>query len=74
MLNRSSEGKQYIQLQTVFVTTNSEYDTAERLLKYRNDMFTPALIMLRSDSNTSKDMLDMLRKFRVPVGLSDQEN
>ena len=36
-------------------------------------MFDTSLICLRAKSNTSKDMLDILREFKVPVGLSDQE-
>ncbi len=73
IINKSSEGKQYVQLQTVFVTTNPQYDTAERLRQFRKDLFGPSLIVLRSETNTSPNLLSMLKMFKVPVGLSDEE-
>ena len=54
IINRSNEGKQYIKVKSVFVTTNPEYDTAERLRKYRDTMFDKDLVVLRSESNTSQ--------------------
>jgi cytochrome oxidase Cu insertion factor (SCO1/SenC/PrrC family) len=33
-LNRSSEGKQFIQFQTVFVTVNPEADTEQELSQF----------------------------------------
>lgn len=74
ILSRSNEGKQYIKVQTVFVTTNPEYDTPQRLIKYREQMFDNKLLIARADSNTAQPLLQMLQKFRVPVGLSAQES
>lgn len=37
-------------------------------------MFDERLLIARADSNTSQPLLQMLKKFRVPVGLSDQES
>ena len=37
-------------------------------------MFDPNLLIARADSNTSQPLLQMLKKFRVPVGLSDKES
>lgn len=73
ILNRSNEGKQYIKVQTVFVTTNPEYDTPQRLVKYREQMFDDKLLIARADTNTQSSFLQMLKKFRVPVGLNEQE-
>lgn len=73
MLNRSSEGKQYIQVEPVFVTTNPEYDTPERLAQYKKQLLSPDFICLRADSNVHPDLLQMLKAFKVPVGLSEQE-
>ena len=74
ILSRSNEGKQYIKVQTLFVTTNPNYDTPQRLIKYREEMFDEKLLIARADSNTSQPLLQMLKKFRVPVGLSEQES
>lgn len=61
ILNRSNEGKQYIKVQTVFVTTNPEYDTPQRLVKYREQMFDEKLLVARAESNTQQSFLLMLK-------------
>lgn len=43
IISQSSEGQQYIRLQTVFVTTNPNYDTVERLRQFKKDLFGPSL-------------------------------
>lgn len=36
-------------------------------------MLNPDFIILRAEKNTSHELLDMLKIFKVPVGLSIQE-
>ena len=67
-LKRSSEGKQYIKPIPVFVSTNPEKDTPRDLIKYRDSMFGKDLLIARTDSSDDKNFLDMLKKFKVPVG------
>ena len=57
----------------VFVSTNPKYDTPERLVKYRDDLFGPELLVLRETSSDAPNLQDILRKFKVPVGLNEDE-
>ena len=57
----------------VFVSTNPKYDTPERLVKYRDDLFGPELLVLRETSSDAPNQQDILRKFKVPVGLNEDE-
>lgn len=68
----SNEGKQYFRVKTVFVTVNPEYDTPDKLKEFR-DLFDTNMIALRAESSSSDYLMDMLRKFKVPVGLNDDE-
>lgn len=36
-------------------------------------MFDKYLLGLRADSSQSENLLDMLRRFKVPVGLNEEE-
>lgn len=56
----------------MFVTVNPEYDNPKRLKDFV-DMFDENLIGIRAESSKSEALLDMLRKFKVPVGLNDDE-
>ncbi len=56
----------------MFVTVNPEYDNPQRLAEFCQ-MFDDHLIGLREDSNTSQNLQDMLRLFKVPVGLNEAE-
>lgn len=67
-LKRSSEGKQYIKPIPVFVSTNPEKDTPNDLKKYRDSLFGKDLLIARTDSSDDKNFLEMLKKFKVPVG------
>lgn len=49
-IKTTSEGKQYIKPVPVFVSVNPTYDTPEKLLKYRDELFGPELLVLREDS------------------------
>lgn len=69
----TSEGKQYIKPVPVFVSVNPKYDTPEKLVKYRDEMFGPELIVLRETTSESPNLRDMLRRFKVPYGLNDDE-
>lgn len=55
----------------VFVSVNPTYDTPEKLIKYRDDLYGPELLVLREKSAEAPNMQDILRKFKVPVGLND---
>ena len=57
----------------VFVSVNPKYDTPEKLVKYRDEMFGPELIVLRETTSESPNLRDMLRRFKVPYGLNDDE-
>ena len=63
-----------MQCRCVFVTVKPEYDTPKKLQQF-GDLFDPMakLILLREDSNQSKNLVSMLRKFKVPVGLTPEE-
>ena len=68
----SKEGKQYYKINSVFVTVNPEMDTPEKLQEFCS-MFDRNLIPLRDVSNTSENLQHMLRIFKVPVGLNEDE-
>lgn len=57
----------------VFVTVNPEYDTPERLIKFRDELFGRELLILRETSTGSPNQQDILKKFKVPYGLNDVE-
>ena len=61
LLQRSSEGKQYIKPIPVFVSVNPEKDTPAILSKYRDSLFGKGLIVLRGESSTSEELLSILR-------------
>ena len=57
----------------MFVSVNPTYDTPERLTKYRDDLFGPELIVLRETSEDAPNFKNILRQFKVPVGLNEAE-
>lgn len=57
----------------VFVSVNPEYDTVERLVKFRDDLYGPELLILREKSTSEPNLQDILRKFKVPYGLNGVE-
>jgi cytochrome oxidase Cu insertion factor (SCO1/SenC/PrrC family) len=57
----------------VFVATNSKYDTREALTKFRDSMFGKDLICLLGDPANPVKMQQILRKFKVPEGLTTEE-
>ena len=73
LLQRSSEGKQYIRPVPVFVSVNPEKDTPAILAKFRDSLFGKDLVVLRGESSTSEELLSILRQFKVPVGLNEEE-
>ena len=54
------------------MTVNPESDTAPKLAEYCN-MFDRDLLGLRENSNTAPNLQNMLRVFKVPVGLNEEE-
>lgn len=62
----------YYKLKGVFVTVNPEMDTPSKLKEF-TEMFDSELIGLRDVSNSSENLLNMLRIFKVPVGLNEDE-
>ena len=73
IIKNTSEGKQYIKPIPVFVSVNPKYDTPEKLVKYRDDLFGRELLVLRETSSDSPNLKDILRKFKVPLGLNAEE-
>ena len=71
-IKNSKEGKQYYKVKGVFVTVNPEYDTPQKLQEF-SSMFDKDLVALRETSNQSLNLLDMLKVFKVPVGLNEDE-
>jgi cytochrome oxidase Cu insertion factor (SCO1/SenC/PrrC family) len=71
-VKNSKEGKMYYKLKGVFVTVNPEMDTPSKLKEF-TEMFDSELIGLRDVSNSSENLLNMLRIFKVPVGLNEDE-
>jgi len=69
----SKEGQQYYKLKGVFVTVNPEMDTPQKLNEFIDMFGHENLIALRETSNTSDNLQDMLRVFKVPVGLNEEE-
>lgn len=66
---------QYVRCKCVFVTVQPDYDTPEKLRKYCDDMFDPEaqLIALREKSNDNENLKTVMRNYRVPVGLTPEE-
>jgi len=56
ILKGTSEGKQYIKPVPVFVSVNPEYDTVERLTKYRDDLFGKELLVLRETETKAPNL------------------
>ena len=54
------------------MTVKPDQDTKERLKDFKN-LFGPKLVVLTGKSNTDPALVDMMRKFKVPVGLSESE-
>ena len=71
-IKNTKEGQQYYKIKGVFVTVNPEMDTAPKLAEYCS-MFDKELIGLRENSNTAPNLQNMLRVFKVPVGLNEEE-
>jgi cytochrome oxidase Cu insertion factor (SCO1/SenC/PrrC family) len=71
-IQQSKEGKQYYKVKSVFVTVNPELDKAEILSDFCS-MYDKNLIPLRETSNSSENLQNMLRVFKVPVGLNETE-
>ena len=55
LLQRSSEGKQYIRPIPVFVSVNPEKDTPAILTEYRDSLFGRELLVLRGESSKSEE-------------------
>jgi cytochrome oxidase Cu insertion factor (SCO1/SenC/PrrC family) len=72
-VERSSEGKQYCKFVPVFVGVDPKKDSAASLKKFRDTLYGEELLILTDSDNQSADMQSMLKKFRVPVGLTDEE-
>ena len=72
-IERSAAGKQYCRFIPVFVATNSKYDTAKAITKFRDSMFGKDLICLLEDPKNPAKMQQMLKKFKVPAGLTPEE-
>ena len=73
ILKQTSEGKQYIKPVPVFVSVNPKYDTAEKLKKFRDDLYGPELLILREKNVDAPNLKAILKQFKVPYGLNDQE-
>jgi cytochrome oxidase Cu insertion factor (SCO1/SenC/PrrC family) len=56
----------------VFVTVNPEMDTPDKLREFCS-MFDDNLVPLRETSNSSENLQHMLKVFKVPVGLNEDE-
>jgi cytochrome oxidase Cu insertion factor (SCO1/SenC/PrrC family) len=54
------------------VTTNPDYDTSAKMHEFGR-VFGPDLLLLRGASKTAPGLMAMLKAFRVPVGVSDEE-
>jgi protein SCO1 len=72
-LSKSKES-QFIKCVCVFVSVKPEQDTGIKLKEF-GELFDPEgkLILLREEDSKSKNLVEMLRKFKVPVGLSEEE-
>ena len=57
----------------VFVSVNPSYDTPERLIKWRDDLYGPNLLILREEDANAHNLQDCLTKFKVPVGVNEAE-
>lgn len=56
LLQRTSEGKQYINPVPVFVSVNPEKDTPAILTTFRDSLFGSDLLVLRSESSNSEEL------------------
>lgn len=65
---------QYITCSCVFVTVKPDQDKIHHLKEFK-DMFDPKanLTVLTADSNKSPELVAMLRKYKVPVGMTPEE-
>ena len=73
LLDRTGEGKQYMKPDIVFVATNPEYDSSDKLYKWGNMFGPPYPHLLRAKSATDPNFLNMLSQFKVPVGVNPEE-
>lgn len=71
-ISRSSEGKQYVRFQTVFVTTSPDQDKPE-ILKSFGKVFDKDLKILTDSKSDSPGLRAMLKAFKVPVNVSQEE-
>jgi len=72
MIKNSSEGKSYIHCKCVFVSVNPKSDTTKHLTNFKN-LYGNELLVARADSAESNQLQSMLKAFRVPCGLNDEE-
>ena len=73
-LQRSSEGKQYCKCKAVFVSVNPKTDTPQILKDFSRNLFGNELICLTSSEQQPEQLQNMLRLFKVPVGLTEEES
>ena len=71
---KKQKESQYINCKTVFVTVKPETDKPKDLINFKNMFDSSAqLIVLRENNNRSQNLIDMMRKFKVPVGMTPEE-
>ena len=60
----------------VFVTVKPDSDSGKNLLDF-GEMFesrgSKKLILLRANNNKSENLRDMMRHYKVPIGLTTEE-
>lgn len=71
-IKRSNEAKEFFNVRHIFVTVNPDLDNSKRLKQFAS-LFDPSLILLTAESSKSDYLLNMLKIFKVPVGLSKEE-
>ena len=56
------------------MSVKPDSDQPHHLIDFKN-MFDPraGLIVLRAESNKSENLIQMMRKYKVPVGMTDDE-
>jgi hypothetical protein len=60
----------------VFVSVKPDSDSGKNLLDF-GEMFEPRgskqLVLLRAKNNQSENLRDMMRRYKVPIGLTPEE-
>ena len=73
---RQHKESQYVTCTSVFVTVQPESDTPKEMRKF-GEMFesrgSKNLHLLREKSNTADNLVNMMRKYHVPIGLTEAE-